>query len=212
MSALDEKKQELKLLVSEAVKELYGLSCDFDIIRPRRSGHGELSATAALALGGVLKRPPLTIGREIAERLTLADGERAEVMGKGFINFFLKPDFLLAALRTRPTPSSPELPELSDPRFFDVYPLVRLCDVLNFQGTPPDGSEKLRLLTSPEETRLIWAIFGGDKTELLSAALDFYDRVGLSGPPPLAMARYILLGNALEKLIELMKESSKNEN
>ena len=202
MSALDEKKRELKSLVTDAVKELYGISCDFEIIRPRRSGFGDLSATAALALGGVLKRPPLEIGREIAERLDLPGGEKAEVMGKGFINFFLKPDFLLGALRTRPTPSAPELPELGDPCFFEVYPLVRLCDVLILQGTPPDGSEELSLLTAPEEIRLIWAIFGGDKTELRSAALNFYDRVGLLGPAPLAMARYILLGNALEKLIE----------
>ncbi|MCH5187164.1 MAG: hypothetical protein J1F63_02080 [Oscillospiraceae bacterium] len=212
MSALDEKKQELKALVTEAIKELYGLSCDFDIIRPRRSGNGDLSATAALVLGGVLKRPPLEIGREIAEKLTLPSGERAEVAGKGFINFFLKPDFLLEALCAHAAPTPPELPELSDPHFFEVYPLVRLSDVLELQGSPPDGSEELRLLTAPEELRLIWAIFGGDKAELRSAALDFYDRIGLGGPPPLAMARYILLGNALEKLIILMKESNKNEN
>ena len=198
MSALDDKKRELKSLVDEAVFRLYGLQCDFEVIRPRLRGHGDLSATAALVLGGVLRRPPLDIGRELVQSIALPKGERAEVMGKGFINFFLDPVFLLKELDPRPVPKVPELPDMADPLFPEIYPLARLSALLKTQGTPPDGSERLELLTAPEEIRLLWAIFGGDSSELIAAALDFYDRVGLrSGYPPLSMARYILLGNAL---------------
>lgn len=61
------------------------------IERPADSGHGDLASNAALALAGVLHRPP----REIAEAIMAQlDAERAgivsvEVAGPGFLNFRL---------------------------------------------------------------------------------------------------------------------------
>lgn len=201
MSALDEKKLELHGLVDDAVFRLYGLKADYEIIRPRRPDHGCLSATAALNLGRELRRPPVEIAAEIVQEIKLPEGEKAEAMGKGFINFFLNPDFLLRDLSSNLRLIRPELPELNSPDFERIYPLERLAALLENQGTVPDGSENLSLLTRPEEIDLLWTIFTGDKTALLAAAQDFYDRVGLkSGHKSLDMARYILLGNALHVL------------
>ncbi len=197
---LDDKKRELRALIDGAMLSLYGLGCEYEITRPRLPAHGELSASAALRLAGLLKRPPLEIAAEIAAALPLSGGERVEPAGKGFLNFFLKPDFLLAALSPSPKFNAPPLPPLEDAGFAEAYPKARLAAVLETQGAPPDGSQRLELLTSPEELRLLWAVFGGDRRELIEAALDFYDKIGLRGGRPLAMARYILLGNALSSM------------
>lgn len=210
MSALDEKKLELRALVDDAVFRLYGIKADYEIIRPRRTDHGCLSATAALNLGRELRRPPVEIAAELVREIKLPEGEKAEAMGKGFINFFLNPDFLLRDLSPNLRLIRHELPELDSPDFERIYPLERLSALLENQGTSPDGSENLLLLTRPEEVKLLWAIFADDKAALLDAALDFYDRVGLkSGHRPLDMARYILLRNALH---ELNKEDKAYEN
>lgn len=198
MNPLEEKKLELKMLVSETVLSLYDVQCQFEIIRPRSHDNGCLSATAALSLGRALKRPPVEIAAEIAEAIKLPEGEYVRAMGKGFVNFFLKPDFLLSALSYKIDLPHIELPDLSNSDFSRIYPAARLCAVLKNQGMAPDGSEKLSLLTRTEETRLLWAIFGDNEAELAAAAMNFYDIVGLKcGYPPLAMARYILLGNAV---------------
>ncbi len=200
---LEGKKRELKELVSSAALSLYRADCEFEIIRPRSAENGCLSATAALSLGKILRRPPIELAAEMAAEIKLPDGEYAIAMGKGFINFFLKPDFLLSALKRDFLLAPPELPDMSDPDFPKVYPAVRLCAVLEHQGTPPDGEEELSLLSRGEEIRLLWEIFSGSEDGLTSAAMNFYDRVGLRCDcPPLAKARYVLLGNAVGVLID----------
>ncbi len=202
MNVIEEKKLMLHRLTAEAVARLYSLECDFEIIRPRDTRHGQFSATAALELGRRLRRPPVEIAREISAEIALPEGERAEAMGKGFVNFFLGHGFLLSALKPAPTAVRPLLPELSSPDFESVYEVCRLYDVLGLQGTEPDGREDFSLLVQDGEIRLLWALFGENEAELRQAALDFYDRIGLrSGYAPLDMARYILLSNAVGILI-----------
>lgn len=200
MNPVEGKKRELRALIDGAALSLYGLGCEYEITRPRLPARGELSASAALRLAPMLKRPPLEIAGELAAAVSLPEGERVEAAGKGYLNFFLKSDFLLAALDPAPVFSAPPLPPLEDPRFGEVYPRARLAAVLKTQGVAPDGGQRLELLTTPEELRLLWAVFGGDRRELTEAALDFYDKIGLGGESGRAMARYILLGNALSNM------------
>jgi arginyl-tRNA synthetase len=67
--------------------------------RPSRSEHGDYATNVALRLGPGNGRPP----RELAEQLAgeasgLAEIERAEVAGPGFINLFLAPSWYAEAL------------------------------------------------------------------------------------------------------------------
>ena len=209
-AVLERKAAALKAAVATAVEKLYGpecaAECRFEIVRPRDAANGQFAATAALVLGKILRRPPVEIADEITAELVLPEGERALRMGKGFINFFVDPGFLLKELAPEPElPPLPELPEPNDPAFPAVYAAMRLCAVLKYQGTPPIGGEDLSILTKPEELRLLWAIFGTDADELRAAALDFYDRIGLqSDCAELARARYVLLGNAALELHVLL--------
>lgn len=182
----------------DAALELYGQCPEFSVTRPRPGGSGDFAASTALALGGVLRRRPSEIAAELAERITLPEGERVEVGGKGFLNFHLRPGFLLSVLGpVRELPYVP-LPELSDPEFPVLYPYHRLRKVLELQGRRPAGEPEPGLLTCPEEVRLLWAMAEEGPEELRTAAMDFYDKIGLSAEDnSLAEARYTLLNNAL---------------
>lgn len=196
--ALDAKKAELKALTADAIRRLYSEECSFEIIRPRRAEDGCLSAAAPLVLGTVLRRPPTEIAAEIAAEIKMPAGEFVRAGGKGYVNFFIKPDFLLNALDREPALLEFEVPPLSEPEFMYNYIPARLSAVLKNRRICSGSDEALELLTSPEEQRLLWAVFCGSGRELREAAMLFYDKKGLnSGYPPLDRARCILLGNAL---------------
>lgn len=200
MSCAQIKKQELKEKISQCVKKLYHVQCEFDIIRPKNADNGNLAATAALVLGKVLRRPPLEIAGEIAESIQLENGEKAFAAGKGYINFFLKPDFMLSQLKREFDPWEIPLPPLESEEFARVYPVARLAAVLKCQGTPPKKDEKIKLL--PQGEGLLWAIFFGSKDETLRLAAKFYDEIGLKNADrAVAAGNYVLLGNAICRLL-----------
>jgi arginyl-tRNA synthetase len=67
--------------------------------RPARPEHGDLALNLAMQLAGKLKRPPLEIARELADRLP-ADGPvaQSEVAPPGFINLRIDPRWLFQSL------------------------------------------------------------------------------------------------------------------
>ncbi len=206
---IEAERERIRTLCRETAFKLYGLCPAFSVSRPRDGRNGDFASSAALALGGTLKRRPSEIAAELAENISLSDGERVEPGGKGFLNFYLRPDFLLGLLEpVRELPYVP-LPELGSPEFELIYPYHRLRRILELRGHRPTGRQNLSLLTSPYEVRLLWAIADENCGELAAAAMDFYDRLD-PGPDlePLAEARYILLNNALYRLYGTGKEIS----
>ena len=185
-------------LCRKTAEELYGRCPEFSVSRPRMSGNGDFAASAALALGGLLRRRPSEIAAEMAERIKLPGDERVEVGGKGFLNFYLRPGFLTDLLEpVRELPYLP-LPDLSSPEFPALYPYHRLRKLLELHEAKPGEAPALELLTSPAEIRLLWAIAEERPAEISAAAMDLYDKTGLyAEDKSLAEARYILLNNAL---------------
>ncbi len=63
---------------------------------PKDPGHGDLASTASLRLAGPCRLPPRRVGEEIQAGLDLSrlPVERTEVAGPGFLNFFLRPNWL----------------------------------------------------------------------------------------------------------------------
>lgn len=63
----------------------------FNIERPADVSHGDFSCNAAMAFAKALKKPPVVIGKMIAEKAIL-DGsyfDKLEVAGPGFLNFYI---------------------------------------------------------------------------------------------------------------------------
>lgn len=86
--------------LQEAVTRLYGLT-DLPsgmITVPEKPEFGDLSSTLAFALKAQLKRSPREIAEQIAAQIDRAPFERVEVVGPGFLNFFLKPETVQQAL------------------------------------------------------------------------------------------------------------------
>jgi len=85
--------------ISEALGKLYGLAGEIEVSVPERPDFGDLSSTVAFSLKEKLKRAPRQIAEEIVAQLDKTPFERVEVVGPGFINFFLKPETIHQALQ-----------------------------------------------------------------------------------------------------------------
>ena len=74
---------------------------DPEILVPKQREHGDFATNVALGLAKQAGRPPREVAQAIVEHLPL-DGdpiERAEVAGPGFVNLFVRNDWLHEALR-----------------------------------------------------------------------------------------------------------------
>jgi arginyl-tRNA synthetase len=70
-----------------------------ELERPSSADHGDYATNAALQLAPERKRPPREIAEEIVGKAqALADVERAEVAGPGFVNLWLSPSWYGDAL------------------------------------------------------------------------------------------------------------------
>ncbi len=68
----------------------------FVLETPREKAHGDYAANIAMQLARVARKAPRQIAEEIVEHMNRekASVERVEVAGPGFINFFMKKDYL----------------------------------------------------------------------------------------------------------------------
>ncbi|AJG41548.1 arginyl-tRNA ligase [Thermotoga neapolitana LA10] len=87
--------------VERVVSKQYSTTVDFEIEVPPRKEFGDLSTNVAMKLAKQLKKNPREIAQEIAG-LLIEDSvfDRIEVMGPGFINFFLSNEILHEVVKT----------------------------------------------------------------------------------------------------------------
>lgn len=69
---------------------------DIILEKPKDKAHGDFAANIAMQLARIAKKAPRSIAEEIAAELDKTKGsiEKVEIAGPGFINFFMKHDFL----------------------------------------------------------------------------------------------------------------------
>ncbi len=86
---------DVRATIEEALRDL-GIETPFvEIEQPRVVEHGDLATPVAMSVARSLRRPPRDIAEEIAERLSSTGlFERVDVAGPGFINLFLKRQYL----------------------------------------------------------------------------------------------------------------------
>ncbi|NLJ80350.1 MAG: arginine--tRNA ligase, partial [Firmicutes bacterium] len=101
-------KDRLKALISRALQDAQAAGeLDFNKLPeigleiPRDAEHGDFASNIALAAAKEVKKPPRDVAAIIVSRLPGNDLIlKAEVAGPGFINFFLKKDWLYKVLKT----------------------------------------------------------------------------------------------------------------
>jgi len=100
MNVLEETKVQLKAEIRKAVEEA-GLAEPAEIPeiileKPKEKAHGDFAANIAMQLASIAKKAPRSIAQEIVDHLdaSKASIEKVEIAGPGFINFFMKSDFL----------------------------------------------------------------------------------------------------------------------
>src|SRR5690625_8046831 len=64
--------------------------------KPKEKQHGDFASNIAMQLARIAKKAPRIIAEDIVEHLDVekASVEKVEIAGPGFINFFMKSDFL----------------------------------------------------------------------------------------------------------------------
>lgn len=98
MAILHEVQSRLRRAVAEAAGRS-GLTLQEEAIHlevPREKQYGDYATNAAMQLAKTFRRPPRALAEAIAGALDLeaAGLDKVEVAGPGFLNFFLKPDYL----------------------------------------------------------------------------------------------------------------------
>ncbi|BAC14971.1 arginine-tRNA ligase [Oceanobacillus iheyensis HTE831] len=100
MNVLEQTEQKLKEQIHHAVihAELATEDQVPDIIleKPKDKAHGDFATNIAMQLARVAKKAPRQIADDIASKLNKSEAsvEKVEIAGPGFINFFMKQDFL----------------------------------------------------------------------------------------------------------------------
>lgn len=93
-------KEKIMLLLKEKLEKL---GVEYDTINvevPKNKDNGDYSSNIAMQLAKTLKRRPDLIANEIVENLTSDEITKIEVVAPGFINFFVKKDYLFENINT----------------------------------------------------------------------------------------------------------------
>ena len=89
------------LYIKQAILKALELEEDFAVETPKFENQGDVSLNLALIMAKKLGKSPVALAQEIALKIAdLAFVRKVEVAGAGFINIFLKEEFLFEALKT----------------------------------------------------------------------------------------------------------------
>lgn len=87
-------KEKLKKVISDALIILDVSDVDITIEVPKDSNNGDYSSNIAMQLSRVLKNNPVSIAGMIKDNIKSDDITKIEIAGPGFLNFFVKKDYL----------------------------------------------------------------------------------------------------------------------
>ena len=90
----------IKSRIKNIVSETAGEGVDFTVEEPEMSNYGDYATNVALILAKKQNKNPLEIAEQIKAKIKDELFEKVEVAKPGFINFFLRPEFLRENLKT----------------------------------------------------------------------------------------------------------------
>lgn len=88
-------KEKIIALIQTVLDELKLDSIDIKLEIPKNKENGDYSSTIALQLAKIMKQNPMDIAQKIAKMIDSSLIEKIDVASPGFINFYLKKDYLL---------------------------------------------------------------------------------------------------------------------
>lgn len=80
--------------IENLIKKVVPPGTNFTVEIPEEKNHGDYAANVALLLAGKLKKNPMEIAKQIKSKIKNDFFDKVEMVKPGFINFFLKPEFL----------------------------------------------------------------------------------------------------------------------
>lgn len=80
--------------IKDLIDKVVASKMDFVVEAPEEKSHGDYATNLALVLAGKLKKNPMEIAEQIKSKIKDDLFDKIEVVNPGFINFFLKPEFL----------------------------------------------------------------------------------------------------------------------
>ncbi len=85
--------------IQVALEQLGITGADIEVTYTDHPEHGDYASNVAMKLAKQLKRAPLDIGNELAEKIDRAGIEKIDVIAPGFLNFFVNEKFLAGGVR-----------------------------------------------------------------------------------------------------------------
>src|SRR5699024_12516974 len=97
-----ELKQELKKAIMTADLAEEEEIPEINLEKPKEKTHGDFAANIAMQLAKIAKKAPRQIAEDIVAHLDTEKAKvaKVEIAGPGFINFFMKQDFLTDIVQT----------------------------------------------------------------------------------------------------------------
>ncbi|MBE6124019.1 MAG: arginine--tRNA ligase [Erysipelotrichaceae bacterium] len=98
---VNELENELKLILKDAVKVAFDIDVDnIDIMIPKDKAHGDYATNVAMKICGRVKQKPQDVAHIIVSNIDLEKHQikKIEVVGPGFMNFFLEENKLAALI------------------------------------------------------------------------------------------------------------------
>ena len=96
MNLIEQMRNQIVSCVEESLKKCGIIAGNFQIEVPRDKQFGDFSTNVAMTLAKAEKQAPRAIAERIIENVDISDTyiEKIEIAGAGFINFYLKPEWL----------------------------------------------------------------------------------------------------------------------
>lgn len=88
-------KKILEKAINEALKKINVLESDIEISKPALEENGDFSTNIAMKLAKSLRKNPMEIANDIVSNIDNEKIIKVEIKAPGFINFFVKKDYLL---------------------------------------------------------------------------------------------------------------------
>ena len=96
-------KNQIEKVTTDALKAVNpDVTTEIEIEIPKEKAHGDFSINTAMKLTKILRKSPQIIAKELTEAMNFEGTyiDKCEIAGPGFINFYLKSDWLHSYART----------------------------------------------------------------------------------------------------------------